>query len=53
MLDQKLYVAGASFVVKKDDKYLNLVSMLLYDENEIKGSEYLVFAFLAGSERML
>ena len=53
VLDQKLYVAGASFVVKKDDKYLNLVSMLLYDENEIKGSEYLVFAFLAGSERML
>ncbi len=53
VLNQKLYVEGASFVIKKDDKYLNLVSMLLYDENEIKESEYLVFAFLAGSARML
>lgn len=53
VLDQKLYVAGASFVVKKDDKYLNLISMILYDEDVIKDSEFLVFTFIAGSERML
>lgn len=53
VLEQKLYVEGASFVIKKDDKYLNVVSMLLYDEDEIRDSEFLVFAFYAGSERML
>lgn len=53
VLDQKLYVEGASFVVKKDDKYLNVVSMLLYDEDVIKGSEFLVFTFIAGSVKML
>lgn len=53
VLDQKLYVEGASFVIKKDDKYLNLISMILYDEDVIKDSEFLVFTFIAGSERML
>ena len=53
MLDQKLYVEGASFVIKKDDKYLNIVSMILYDEDEIKDSEFLVFSFIAGSVKML
>lgn len=53
VLDQKLYVEGASFVVKKDDKYLNVVSMLLYDEDVIKGSDFLVFTFIAGSILML
>lgn len=53
VLDQKLYVEGASFVIKKDDGYLNLVSMLLYDEDAIKDSEFLVFTFIAGSVKML
>lgn len=53
VLDQKLYVEGASFVIKKDDRYLNLVSMLLYDEDAIKDSEFLVFTFIAGSVKML
>lgn len=53
VLDQKLYVEGASFVIKKDDKYLNIVSMILYDEDEIKDSEFLVFSFIAGSVKML
>ena len=53
VLDKKLYVKGKSFAVKENDKYLNLVSMLLYDEADIINSEHLTFVFNGGSVFML
>lgn len=52
VLEQKLYCIGGACAVKENGKYLNLVSMLLYDEDAIKYTEFLPLDFPAGSIRM-